>query len=108
MKAILNKISLLTFLFALSLTLVPTLSFANETNSILATPKTEIPAEVQVMLDRLEEIKEMDKSALSRTEKRELRKEVRSIKKELRSTGNGVYLSVGAIIIIVLLLILLL
>lgn len=109
MKAILNKISLLTFLFALSLTLLlPTLSFANETNSIPATPKTEIPAEVQVMLDRLEEIKEMDKSELSRTEKRELRKEVRSIKKELRSTGNGVYLSVGAIIIIVLLLILLL
>jgi hypothetical protein len=29
----------------------------------------EIPAEVQVKLDRLEEIKEMDKSDLSRSEK---------------------------------------
>ena len=35
-------------------------------------------------------------------------KEVKAIKGELRSSGNGVYLSVGAIIIIVLLLILLL
>tara|TARA_R110000850_G_scaffold274635_1_gene412454 strand:+ start:88097 stop:88363 length:267 start_codon:yes stop_codon:yes gene_type:complete len=88
------------------MTLIPTLTFANET--INANPNSEVPAKVQVMLDRLEEIKEMDKSDLSRSERKELRKEVRSIKKELRSTGNGVYLSVGAIIVIILLLILLL
>jgi hypothetical protein len=50
----------------------------------------------------------MDKSELSSTEKKELRKEVRAIKAELKSTGNGIYLSVGAIIIVILLLILLL
>ena len=50
----------------------------------------------------------MDKSDMSRAEKKELRKEVKEIKTDLKSTGNGVYLSVGAIIIIVLLLILLL
>jgi hypothetical protein len=38
----------------------------------------EIPAEVQVKLDRLEEIKEMDKSDLSRSERKELRKEARN------------------------------
>ena len=56
----------------------------------------------------LEEIKTMDKSELKSSEKKALRKEVRAINAELRSTGNGVYLSVGAIIIVILLLILLL
>ncbi|MFA5297663.1 MAG: hypothetical protein WC389_05580 [Lutibacter sp.] len=72
-----------------------------------ATAPTEIPAEVQVMLNRLDEIKEMDKSDLSRAEKKELRKEVRAINTEIRSSGNGLYLSIGAIIIILLLIILL-
>lgn len=65
-------------------------------------------ARAAMLIDRLEEIKAMDKSEMSRSEKKELRKEVKAIKSELKSTGNGVYLSVGAIIIIILLLILLL
>ncbi|WP_372946062.1 hypothetical protein [Muriicola sp.] len=68
---------------------------------------TEIPAEVRVMLDRLEEIKAMDKSDLKREEKKALRKEVRAIKTQLRTTGNGIYISAGALIIILLLIILL-
>ncbi|MDO9275605.1 MAG: hypothetical protein Q7T92_08675 [Lutibacter sp.] len=71
------------------------------------TAAKEIPAEVQVMLNRLEEIKDMDKSDLSRAEKKELRKEVRAINTEIRSTNSGIYISVGAIIIILLLIILL-
>lgn len=57
---------------------------------------------------RLEEIKEMDKTQLTSLERKELRKEVKSIKKQLETMNGGVYLSVGAVIIIVLLLILLL
>ncbi|MBT8290917.1 MAG: hypothetical protein KJO93_08770 [Muriicola sp.] len=68
---------------------------------------TEIPAEVRVMLNRLEEIKAMDKSDLKRAEKKALRKEVRAIKTQLRTTGNGIYISAGALIIILLLIILL-
>ena len=60
------------------------------------------------MIHRLEEIKAMDRSNMNRETKRMLRKEVKSIKKELATSGRGVYLSVGAIIIIVLLLILIL
>lgn len=70
--------------------------------------KTEMPAEIKAKLDRLEEIKNMDKSELTRAEKRALRKEVRAIKGEVAAAKGGVYLSVGAIIIIILLLILLL
>jgi hypothetical protein len=56
---------------------------------------------------RVYEIREMDKSSLSRVERRELRKELREMKKEARAI-EGIYLSVGAIIIIILLLILIL
>lgn len=66
-------------------------------------------AEVEVLTARLTEIKEMDRSNMSSAEKKALRKEVRSIKSELREqAGGGVYLSVGALLIVVLLLILLL
>ena len=48
----------------------------------------------------------MDKSNLTKVEKKELRKEVKELKKQ--ANKSGIYLSVGAIIIIILLLILLL
>jgi hypothetical protein len=50
----------------------------------------------------------MDKSALSGSERTALRKEVKSLKKEMKRAGSGVYISVGAAIIIILLLILIL
>jgi hypothetical protein len=70
-------------------------------------PKVE-SAEAQILINRLEEIKAIDKSGMKSSEKKALRKEVRSIKKSLTELSGGVYLSVGAIIIIILLLILLL
>ena len=63
---------------------------------------------MQQLLQRLEEIRGIDKTELTRLEKKSLRKEVKAIKKEMRDSRHGVYLSVGAIIIIILLLILLL
>ncbi|MGZ8523772.1 MAG: hypothetical protein ACXWV6_04420 [Chitinophagaceae bacterium] len=56
---------------------------------------------------RVSEIKEIDKSGLSKTERKAMRKELRGLKKESKDS-KGVYLSVGAIIIIILLLILIL
>lgn len=77
-----------------------------------ATPAATTPSEADaaratVLQNRLEEIKAMDMDDLSRTEKKALRKEVRAIKKEMADISGGVYLSVGAIILIVLLIILL-
>lgn len=105
-----KKINFYTLFMLGLLMMSPSISFATKIDptTTSSTNPNEIPAEVKVMLNRLDEIKEMDKSKLSSSEKKELRKEVRSIKKYMRSTGNGVYLSIGAIIIIVLLLILLL
>lgn len=84
--------------------------FSNETKPAAThNPSAENAARVEVLSHRLEEIKAMDINSLSRKEKRELRKEVRSIEKELKQTNaGGVYISVGGIIIILLLLILLL
>ena len=65
-------------------------------------------ARVQQLQNRLEEIKGLDMRGLSRTEKKIMRREVREIKKELAAISGGVYLSVGALILIALLLILLL
>ena len=104
-----KKVAFYLMMMVMSLSVVPTQMLAAEKNPTSATntPK-EVTAEVKVLLNRIEEIKAMDKSSLNSAEKKELRKEVRAIKAELKSTGNGVYLSVGAIIIVILLLILLL
>jgi hypothetical protein len=56
----------------------------------------------------LDEIKATDKSKLNSDEKKDLRKEVKSIKHNLKDIGTGVYLSGAAIILIVILLIVLL
>jgi hypothetical protein len=63
---------------------------------------------VKKLTDRLEEIKQMPLKSLTRKEKRELRHEVRTIERAIQTNSNGIYLSVGAVIIIALLLILLL
>lgn len=73
-----------------------------------STPAEPTPAS-KALLDRLAEIKSLDKSMMSRHEKRALRKEARSIKRDLREfSGGGVYLSVGALILVIVLLIVLL
>jgi hypothetical protein len=68
---------------------------------------TESSAEVKTLLLRLDEINSMDKSDLKSPEKKDLRKEVRSIKQQLKETNGGVYLSGGAIIIILIVLLVL-
>lgn len=75
-------------------------------NATVNTTTTDPRAEQ--LIQRLNEIKAIDKSTLSRAERKELRKEVIAIKKEMKAISGGVYLSVGAIIIIILVLILIL
>lgn len=104
-----KKNACLLILMILSLTISPAKTFANEIAPVAVENNSkEVPAEVKILINRLNEIKAMDKSDLSRAEKKVLRTEVRAISKTLRSSNNGVYLSLGAIIIIILLLILIL
>jgi len=94
--------------------LVISLSF----NPVLASASAKVPnkelsteqkEQLQRITQRVEEIKSMDRSQLSREERKALRKELREMERQARPmAGGGVYLSVGAIIIIILVLIILL
>ncbi|HRN99875.1 MAG TPA: hypothetical protein PLA69_11295 [Flavobacterium sp.] len=96
-------------LTALTLSVAPTAQAAKGATPIeVPNDHKKAEARANVLLARLDEIKAMDKSSMTRAQRKELRKEVKEIRSELRTTNNGVYLSVGAIIIIILLLILLL
>jgi hypothetical protein len=72
-----------------------------------ATTTSTTDSRVEEMTKRLEEIKAMDKSNMTHADKKALRQEVRQMKKEARE-ARGVYISIGALIIIILLLILIL
>jgi Skp family chaperone for outer membrane proteins len=65
-------------------------------------------ARLEEIKARVYEIKHMDKSSLTRAERKALKKELKEMNKEARVVSGGVYLSVGAIIIIILVLILIL
>jgi hypothetical protein len=104
-----KKISLVLLTVFLALTFVPSSLRADASttaNTINASAKED--AEARAMLNRLHEIEALTKTSLSRSQKKELRKEVRGMKEKMKSMRPGIYLSVAAIIIIILLLILLL
>ncbi len=66
-------------------------------------------ARMEVLKKRVAEIKAMDRSKLSKAERKDIRQELRDMNKEAKAVaGRGVYLSIGAVIIIILFLILLL
>ena len=64
--------------------------------------------EVKMLCDRLEVIRKMDKSKLSRPERKNLRNEVKAIKEKLETNASGIYISVGAAILIAIILLILL
>lgn len=78
------------------------------TPAVIVTPTLSDPDLTTTLLNRLYQIDKMDKSNLKSYEKRKLRIEIRSIKSQLRAPGGGLYISAGAVILIVILLIILL
>jgi len=105
-----KKIIFCLMVALLSMTFLPLQSSAATVAepSSLVDPKPAESAEAKTLLLRLDEINSMDKSKLKSSEKKNLRKEVRSIKDRLRDLGPGIYLSGAAVLIIVILLIVLL
>lgn len=63
---------------------------------------------LQAIKERVEAIKAMDKSQLSKEQRQGLKAELKTMKAQAKGLGGGIYLSVGAIIIIILVLILIL
>ena len=91
---------------AIILSLVSPAVMANDAKPVKAPLTEQQQIKLQNIEQRVQEIKTMDRSNLSRAERKDLRKELQEMKKEAKALSGGVYLSVGAIIIIILLLIL--
>ena len=106
-----KKIQLVT-MFLLLFVATPAIKASAKSNDpvkerVANMTEAEKRARAEEIKQRVYEIKAMDKSNLTRAERKELRKELREMKKEARAV-QGIYLSVGAVIIIILLLILIL
>ncbi len=104
-----KRLTFLLFAMCAFLAFSSTALHAATSKNIGKTDSLSIAAdEIPCIFERLNEIKAMDKSHLTKLEKKELRNETRSLKTKMKDIGGGVYLSGGAIIIIIILLILLL
>lgn len=62
--------------------------------------------EIKLLEMRIEEIRDMNKSDLTGEEKKDLKNELRDIREQMRK-ADGIYLSVGALILILILLVIL-
>jgi hypothetical protein len=102
-----KKLAICLVMTCLSFTLIPLQLNAEKRSDPSSLPAPE-SAEAKTLELRLNEIKAMDKSNMKSAEKKNMRKEVKAINHRLHSIGGGVYLSVGAVILIVVLLIILL
>ncbi len=90
-----------------TLSALPTVVQAAEKTPVSKTTIPEnVPEEIRVMINRLEEIKELDRSDMNRIERKALRKEVRTLKSAVKAAGYGIYISAGAVIVILLILLL--
>ena len=103
------------FFKALTLAIVMTIAFSYQSNAAIASTSIALPsdstkdAEIAAnIVKRVTEIDNMDKTNLSPSEKKALKKELRDMKNQADGLDKRVYLSIGAIIIIILLLILIL
>jgi len=107
-----KKIALCLITSCLLLTFYPLQSNAATpaaSSSIVALKPVESEkAKAKALEVRLNEINAMDKSNMKSSEKKALRKEVRSIRRQLNDISGGMYFSAGAIIIILLLILILL
>lgn len=104
-----KKIHLVT-MFVLLLVATPTINTFAKSNDpvkerVANMTDAEKKARAEAIKERVYEIRAMDKSKLTKEERKALRAELKDMKKEARAI-QGIYLSVGAVIIIILLLIL--
>jgi methionine-rich copper-binding protein CopC len=104
-----KKLAICLLTACLSLTVLPSQAIAAPVITKTFTPANSSDAErVKTLELRLNEIKAMDKSKMKASEKKKLRKEVKSINRDIHDIGGGVYISAGAIIVVLILLLVLL
>ncbi len=99
-----KKVILCSFTSLLAFAFIPNAAKATD-----AINQTELPtnsaSSKTILLTGSNEIKAIEHSSLSRAEKSAMRNEIRSTDKQTHNGPGGIYISVGALIIIILLLI---
>ena len=89
--------------------------FANKPDSKTSSDNLTAPAKTENKLSneemsrltkRVEEIRDMDKTNMTRTEKREMKKELKSIKENVKRNGGYIYIGGSTLLIIILILLL--
>ena len=108
-----KKLMFCAVITLMMLSSVPTqLKAADNTKAVTtATTKSDVPTEA-ALTARLDEIKAMDMSTLSRSEKKELKSEMKAIKSHQEEVyvtthhHHGIYLGVGGVLIVILIIVL--
>ena len=104
------------FVCLMIISLGTTTAFANNSKPKFATETPAIPdkkadklseEEMSRLKNRVEEIRDMDKTNMTFKEKRELRKELRTIKETVRRDGGYVYIGGSTLLLIIILILIL-
>jgi len=98
---------LMIFMFSITMAFAGEVKDASANMAAVVKTENKLSAEeVTSLKNRVEEIRAMDKSELTSVEKRELRKEVKGIKENVRKNGEVIYISGGTLLLIILIIIL--
>jgi hypothetical protein len=101
---------LMIFMMSASVAFAGKTDLKSASDNTAATVKTEnklSEEEMSRLTKRVEEIRAMDKSEMTSVEKRELRKELRGIKENVKKDGSVVYISGSVLLLIIILIIIL-
>jgi len=101
-----EKIKFLALLMFISLSVLPVFSSSKNKTEIAAIENTLTKEEASTLTTRVEEIRDMDKSELSASEKSELKNELKEIKATMKNQPY-IYIGGGTLILILILLIIL-
>jgi hypothetical protein len=102
-----KKITICLMMAAMSFSFVPNQVEAAPKANVVAVTNNADAEKAMALRARIMEIKKMDKANLTAPQKKELKKEVRDIQRQLSDISGGVYISAGLLIVILILLIIL-
>jgi hypothetical protein len=111
MKRTIFSICLIIFSLSASMALASNPDPETTPDNPIAPAKTEnklSEEEIASLTKRVEEIRDMDKTELTAKERRDLRKELRAIKEDVRRQGGYVYVGGGTLLVVLILVLLLL
>lgn len=103
-----RKTIFITLLMGLTLGATTTFAKSNLKSKAVVPIENKLSAEeVNRLKTRVEEIRKMDKSEMTVAEKREMRKELKGIKENVRKNGEVIYIGGGTLLLVIILIILL-